>query len=132
MPLPPDPRREKVRQMAAEHGMDVPDFLEYVEKKRDFWREVLPKICPPDSRLKRVDGRVVEPAHCLLPDSSNIIARAQAIIAAHQDLNCTVLTPEEEAVLRAVVDRARRANRMHPAVQVEVSPYVAALLRLDE
>jgi len=67
-----------------------------------------------------------------LPDDDALFVRAQAIVAAHQDLPISELTPEDASVLRQISQRARRAARSHPNMEIEISPYVASLLRLED
>jgi uncharacterized protein YcfL len=65
-------------------------------------------------------------------DEDHICVRAQAILAAHAELKTANLSAEDEAVLRAVVRRAKNARlKNYENYPVEVSPYVAALLRLE-
>jgi len=61
----------------------------------------------------------------------SVFARAQSILDAHARGTLKKLTPEEHATLREVVRRAKVANRRHPNTEVEISPYIAVLWKLE-
>jgi len=61
-------------------------------------------------------------------DDEAIFVRAEAII----EKSLSRITNEDRGILSAVVVRARRAARQHPNSEIEVSPYVAARLGLEE
>jgi len=62
-----------------------------------------------------------------------VIVRAQAILAAHEELGVDLeLSAEDRRTLRIVARRASTAAALHPNEPVELSPYMVALLRLED
>jgi len=65
-------------------------------------------------------------------EEESIFVRAQSLIDAHAKGTLKTLSNNDRRVIAAVVRRAKRAAKAHPNTGVEISPYMVALMRLED